>query len=231
MAVVTFGTVGTVLTGSNSTAASFAVPASVAANDVIVLPMYVEVAQTVTPSAGFAEAPNSPVTIAGTQPHTLHVFWKRATGADSGTYAFTVAAGLAWRTGAAMRITGCATSGSPFDVTTSANNSAITITATPGVSVTTTGVDRLLVWAASSSSGSACGAATGMTERFDAGGLASDTLAQPAAGASASITGTFATAASVGVWLGALKPDSVAAARALTTNEQLTVAVRRAGFY
>jgi hypothetical protein len=207
-----FGSVGTSSGGGNGTSCTIPVPSGVAAGDIIVVFAYIETTQAVTPDTGFVEATNSPAVVTGTQAHDLRVFWKRATGADSGSYAFTIAAGLAWRMAVAMRFTGCVSHGNPWDVTTSAIKTTTTTGATPAVSTTTKGGDRLLVWVGSFYNGdSSCTQPSGWTERADiSGGVALDiaTLAQPLQGASASITGTFAGNSATGAWMGALLPSA-----------------------
>ncbi|MFG1794110.1 hypothetical protein [Nocardia sp. NPDC049149] len=140
----------------------------------------------------------------------MRVYWKRATGADSGNYAFVIAAGLAWRMGVAIRFAGCITAGNPFDVTNSAIKTTTTTGATPAVSDTTTGSDRLWVWSGSYFNGDAtCTQPSGFTERVDiSGGVALDvaTKDQATAGASGSLTGTFSGNGGTGAWLGALLP-------------------------
>lgn len=204
-----FGAVGTGLTGAGSTTANVPVPSGVASGHIIVVAFYVETTQTVTAPSGFTQCANSPAVVTGASAHDLRVFWKRATGADSGTYAFTIAAGVAWRVAIAMRVTGCIATGDPWDVTTSAIKTANTTGATPAVSVTTTGANRLLVWIASSFVTNTCTPPSGMTERADYSDQAAldiATLAQASAGSSGSLTGTFSSNTASGAWLGALLP-------------------------
>src|SRR3954464_10206246 len=120
MAPPVFGSAGTYPVGGSTTTLSVPVPASVAANDLIIVPVYVEIAHAVTPPVGFTEDSNSPAIVGAPDDHYLHIYWKRATGADSGTYDFTIAAGVTFRVGVAVRITGAITSGYPFDVTAKA---------------------------------------------------------------------------------------------------------------
>lgn len=205
MAAPAFGTIGTHINGSSGTA-SFAVPASVAANDIIVIPIFLDSTATITAMAsGFAHAADSPATVVGGGGHSLAVVWKRATGADSGTYDFTLSA-TAYRAGSAARYTGAVTSGDPWDVTNSASDTGLA-TVTPAVSDTTTVADTLLIFAGSNWSGGTWTPPASFTERMDTGDgvhtLAD--LAQPTAGATGSITATCTGSDRRCAWLGALK--------------------------
>lgn len=210
MALPSFGAVGTKSLASNSTTCNVPVPAGVAAGHIIVVVLYVETTQTVTPPTGFAEAPDSPVVVTGAHAHDMRIYWKRASGADTGNYVFTIASGLAWRFGVALRFVDCIATGSPWDVTNAAIKTTTTTGATPAVSDTTTGPDRLWVWCASYYNGdTTCTPPSGMTERADvSNGVALDvaTKDQAAQGSSGSLTGTFAGSGATGAWLGALLP-------------------------
>lgn len=206
------GSVGTPLAGSGLTTADVPVPAGVAANDIILVFFYVDNVQAVTPPAGFTEATDSPVVMtSGVDKFDQRVYWKRATGADGGAYSFTIAAGLIYREAVAIRVTGCVTSGSPFDVTNSAAKTTNSDGLTPAVSVTTTGANRLLVWCGESFNTPPCSTVAGFTEIFEVtggtdAGLAIDTKVQASAGSSGSLTATFTTPAQTAAWVGALMP-------------------------
>lgn len=219
MAAPAFGSVGTSSGGGSGTTCNVPVPASVASGHVIIVALYVETTQAVTPPSGFTEAIDSPAVVTGAHAHDLHIYWKRATGADSGNYSFTIASGLAWRLGRALRFTGVVSSGYPFDVTNSAVKTTTTDGTTPAVSQFTNGPDRLWVWAASFFNGNvACTPPTGFTERSeDQGGVVVDvaTLAQTTQGGSGSLSGTFAGNGATGAWLGALLPEPASNGRML----------------
>jgi hypothetical protein len=212
MAGPAFGTLGTSSGGGSGTTCTIPVPASVAAGDIIVVFIYIETTQAVTPDTGFTQAPDSPVVVTGSHAHDLRVYWKRATAADAGNYTFTIAAGLAWRMGFALRFTGCISYGDPWDVTNSAIKTTTTTAVTPAVSDTTTGPERLWVWAGSYFNGDAtCTPPTGFAERADiSGGVAVDvaTKDQALQGASGSLVGTFSGNGGTGAWLGALRPTA-----------------------
>src|SRR5213593_3242050 len=147
-----FGSIGSLFGASTSTPA-FAVPANVASGDIIVVAFYTSASNTITgfPS-GFAEAENSPRTINGGA-NVLHVAWKRATGADTGTYSFTLSATV-FVYGNAVRYTNCVASGNPWDSPSAAGDGGATpSTTTPDIAVTTAGPDRLLFFAGTSNNG------------------------------------------------------------------------------
>lgn len=210
MALPAWGAAGLSSGGGSGTTCNCPVPSGVAANHIVTVPLYVEVAQAVTPPSGFAEAPDSPVIITGSQAHYLHVFWKRATGSDSGNYTFTIASGLAWRLGIAARFTGCVTTGNPWDVTVSASKNTTTDAVTPIVSDFTGGPERLWVWTASYYNGNqSMTPPSGFSERIDVMGGVALTLAtkdQPVAGASGNVQGTWSGNGATAAWMGALLP-------------------------
>lgn len=205
MALPAYASAGTVLGGSNSTTANVAVPSGVAANDVILVFFWVETTQAVTPPAGFTLAPDCPV-IVTTNAHRLHIFWKRATGADTGTYAFTVAAGLVWRDAVAVRYTGCITTGNPIDVTNAATRNTATSGVTPAVIDNTLGPDRLLVFAATNYNAGTWTQPSGFTQRANFNGLTTSTKSLAVAASTGSLTATCSTNGSSAAWIGALIP-------------------------
>lgn len=209
MAAPAFGSAGTYLAGvsGGSTSAAFAVPSGVAANDIILVFLYKENTNPVTkPDATWNEIATAPST---TAPQQHHAFWRRATAADTGTYGNFTWTGSAWREGVAIRITGAITSGSPIDVSNpNATNS--NVTATPVVTVTTTGIDRLMVWSATNFNSGTWTAPTqggGYTLRSTNGNdLIVATVAQAAAGTSGSVSGSCSSAARETAWLLAILP-------------------------
>lgn len=136
-----------VLATGTRTASAVPVPAGVAANDVVIVHLYFEDSTpTVTPPAGFTELTftTAPVTTAnGIQ--RQRVFWKRATGADTGTYSFTHTSAITEGIGSAY--TGCATTGTPVEVLASAVDSSASVLSPPAVSGTASLAGELLVYA------------------------------------------------------------------------------------
>jgi hypothetical protein len=223
MAAPAHGSTGTHIAGSSGTA-SFDVPASVAANDIIVIPIFIDNASvTISVMAtGFEHAENSPVTCAN---HSLAVVWKRASGADAGTYDFTLSAST-YRAGAAIRYTGADTSGSPWDTPSDSAFEDTNDTTTPAVDVTTAGANRLLIFAGTLWAGGAWTPPTGFTERIDTGDRV-HTLAdkeQAVAGASGSVQATNASSDKRCAWLGALAPAGLSAAIGIASETDTAIA-------
>jgi hypothetical protein len=206
-----FKAAGAHINGVN-TAASFPVPAGVAAGDVIVLPIYIDATGSITSYAsGFVEAPDSPVALsAGGVESNFHVVWKRATGADAGTYAFTLSGSL-YRAGTALAYSGCLASGNPWDTIAGTPHAATAVdntagTATPAVSFTTTAPGRKLIFVGSDWSGGSWTPPPTFVERMDSGDgvhSAAD-KDQPLAGSSGSVVATCTGSSKRSAWLGAL---------------------------
>jgi len=233
VAAPAFSAIGGILTGSSSTTASVPVPTGVTGvattpGELVVVYIYVENSQAVTPSAGFVHAGSSPVTNpSATKPIVLNVFWKRPTAADTGTYAFTVASGLVWREGYAVRYTGCISTGNPFDVTKSNQTDSVAAGSFPAVSGNTLGADRLLLYVATTFDGRTVTTAAGFTNRPSSGAWLISDKAQAARGATGSIAGSWAGSnTSSVVWLGALKPPT-----ATPAPPPWPVPIRRAAIY
>lgn len=219
MSAPTFGTIGTLHAATTSTPA-FAVPASVASGDIIVVAFFADVSTTTisTFPTGFAAAENSPRTVnaGGAGNHAIHVAWKRATGADTGTYTFTLSASV-FVYGNAVRYTGAVASGNPWDSPTAAGDGGNTgSTTTPDIAVTTAGPDRMLFFAGSNFGGDTgtWTAPTGFSERQ--GGANTTNLeisdkVQAAQGGSGNTHATLTVSDKVGDWLGALIGTTVAA--------------------
>lgn len=214
MAGPTYGATGTRLSGASDTTASLAVPAGVASGSVVVAFLARDTslgayeAFTSLPS-GFALVPDNPgFTVDSSGGQNMDVAWKRASGADSGTYDFAWTTSM-FRAGFVARIDGCVATGNPFAPDDGAVNVG-TSTSTPSVSVTTVAADRLLVWCGSSWTSGTWTAPAGFTPQvtdvaFDLLYLA--TAAQASPGSSGSIVGTqagFAHAA----WVGAFAADA-----------------------
>jgi hypothetical protein len=216
-----FGSAGAILPQSASTTADIPIPPGISLNDVILARLWVAPGQVVTAPAGFVAAPNSPVLVTGTgQDFQLNVFWKRQTsatgaGETTGTYHFTIAAGVTARIGYAVRYTNVVTGGNPFDVTRGVGgNGGAQPIQTPDVAVSTTVANTLLVWTADAWNGGTSVPPTGFTERVDTvqtlGTGSETTLAdkvQAAAGPTGAVRGTISGggATSIAAWMGALK--------------------------
>jgi hypothetical protein len=214
MTAAAYSTGTSVAGGFKTGSVNITVPASGsnAANDLMVIMVYKETLSAALTStnflkpsdgsSGFDEVPNSN--------HSLYIGYKRLTTNDSGSYAVNVGGDNSWTEMVCDKITGAITSGSPWDdldFLASGGN----VTAAPIVASTTTGADRLLLYVATNVTGGAWTAASGMTERYDAGGdMTVDTLAQAASGGSGNKSATCAGSGRSISWLGAIKPASSA---------------------
>lgn len=218
-----FGSVGTHVAHSTSTTCNVPIPSGVTENDIILVNVFVtDEVPTVTPPDGqWTEVPDSPIIWTGSgQDCRSCIYWKRQTsatgdGETTGSYTFTISAGLSGRQAYAIRYTGCATSGSPFDVTTQNKTGGVPPVSTPPVSDTTTVENTLLVWMITSWNGGNCAPPTDFSERMDSyaiDGYSEQACAdkpQASATGTGSLTGTISGGGggtNMTAWLGALKP-------------------------
>lgn len=208
MAVAVAAAVGAALAGGTRTSSALPVPSGVASGDVVLVYLYLEDTGAVTPPAGFTEVVFSPAPETTSPVSRQRVWWKRATGADSGTYTFTHTS--TWTSGGALRLTGAVASGTPVEVLASAQRAAAG-TVTPTLSATTAAGDRLLVFGATVRNSSEWSPPSGFTEQFDPAGdeLLIATKAQAAAGATGPLSASSTSSASQTVTLLAVVPVSV----------------------
>lgn len=200
------GTYGSSSGGVPQTSVACGVPSGVVADDIVVLTAYVSldggINPVATPPAGFTAAENAPISA---QFNRNAVWWKRATGSESGTY--TISYDVAtYSEAAAMRFSGCVTSGNPFDSPTNAAFNNTSSTASAAVTVTTLGADRVLVHSATNWSGGTWTPSSGFTTRASGGFgvLHAATKDQAVAGSSGSVTATCTGSDKTTGWLGAL---------------------------
>jgi hypothetical protein len=188
------------------------VPAGVTADDIILLVMFTDPTSTpttITAPAGFTEPPSSPQVITGGSLNLrMSVYWKRATGAESGSYTTTFSSNT-FSEAVALRFSGCVTSGSPFD-TTAGNIDPVGSGTTVAVSVTTTVPETTLVHAVGLWSGGTWTPPAGYTARGTPGGfnlMLVSTKDQIPVGSSGTVQATCsATSNNVNAaWLAALK--------------------------
>jgi hypothetical protein len=224
MAAPVLASVGAYLGPSTSSTANVAVPSGVAANDIILVTLHWENSAVPTPPSPFVQIDVEALVAPG---YWNRVYWKRATGADSGTYNFTLNASD-YRTAIAARFTGCITTGDPWDVFTNASSSS-TSTTTPAVSLTTTGADRLLVWMADLWDTSTFTAPQSPqvyarpTNSWTSSRLLDIcTRSQAAAGATGNVTGTLGIARERIAWLIALKPTAATSAPTVNAGADVT---------
>lgn len=141
---VTFGSVGTFLTYASRTNSPLVVPVGVAAGDVLVAYLYADDSNpTITPATGFTEITFStvPNTFASSPQLGVHVYWKRASGADTGTYTFNHAA--AKTQGQVVRYRGALASGTPVIPYNGANRTSSGST-TPAIAYSTSRDNEML---------------------------------------------------------------------------------------
>lgn len=136
-------TPGALFVGAGATAAPL--PSGWQQNDIFVL-----IAETdngaVTPPAGWAQMPNSPVIQTNAPTSRLHVWWKRATSSESNP---TFPAPTDHVIGRIVAISGCPTTGDPWDVTASGTDDTTdTSGSVPGL--TTTEINELIMGIVSS---------------------------------------------------------------------------------
>lgn len=178
--------------GLSAASAAPTLPSSIAANDVVVVELYVENgAVTVTPPDGtWTQKIVERQTVGGsTLSHFL--FWKRMAGGETGTVSFTWS-GSFWREGIAHKISGCRTSGDPFDQITSANTGGTAATNTPAVSLTSVPADVLLFWSSTNWAGGLdVTPPTGYTERIDGDVIGSATKQNTTAGNTGTVQGSW----------------------------------------
>jgi len=208
MAAPAFATAGTFV-GAASSPCAVPVPSGVGVGDIVLAFIYCQPSKTVTPPAGFTEAPNSPGQNTATSAFDWHVYWKRATAADSGTYSFTTSGGApTWFAGVALRYTGCVLTGNPIDVAAAAGLS-VNSTSFPSTSITTTGSERLIVWSGVGLDGGfAITVPSGYTTNFTdtPNQIAEASLYQASAGSTGTLSASSTDNAGKAVWVGALIP-------------------------
>jgi hypothetical protein len=214
MAIPTHVGTGAFQDGSAATATA-AIPAGTAAGHIAIVTIYKENTAAVTAPSGFTLVTNTPISTSTPTHHS--VYWKRLTAADTGTYSFSWT-GAVWRESSCSIFSGCATTGTPTEIH-NANFTNSAVTATPAVSGTTTGTDRLLVWSATNFQFGTWTVPTSFVDRSAGGafGMVTATLGQAAAGPTGSLSGSCSTAAATTAFLFALLPDVGGGSPAPTT--------------
>ena len=203
MASPAIGVFGTRPAGATSTTIAPGVPAGVVAESLVLIFLYIEGSQAVTAPAGFQEITPAPVTTS--QVHTVRVWWRRATGTESGTYTLSWS-GSVWRQAVALRVDDALASGDPIDAAAQAQRST-SGTTTPAVSLTTTGPDRRLLWVGSGYVAGGFTPPSGYTEIFDPSvEFAIAHREQATAGATGNVTGTVGSASTQIARLIAISP-------------------------
>ena len=190
-----------VASSTTTTSTTIPVPTGVSNGDIVLAVLPIGGSATCTPPSGFQVAPQTPQTVTG----YLHIFWKRATGAESGNYVFTHES-ISNRGGGTIRFTGCPRSGDPFAATTVGTTSSTTSTA--ALSLTDLPSDTILVWAVSKlASATLTAYPSGFTTLVTTapGGVGYKTLS--AATSSGTVQGTV-TASNTASWMAAIRPEA-----------------------
>ena len=201
MAVPVYQTIGVSPSGSNDSVVVTA-PTGIADNDILVAIIYAEPqTQGITPPTGFTSVA---LLQEGTYSFKLEIFWKRAA-SESGNYTFTET-GNTWGRGKIARISGCITTGDPFDVV-GADSTGTDDTA-EALGVTTTVAETLLLYMSVNGDELTYTVPAGMTERSDTIGTYLATEDRASAGATGGRTGTLSGANAWAAVLGALKPPA-----------------------
>lgn len=197
---------GAFMSGANN----IAIPASGsnAANDMMILAVYKETLSAGITSTNFVKPSDGTSgfdEVAASASHSLYVAYKRLTGNDTGNYSVNVGVDNSWTEMACTKVTGCVSSGSPWDVIATPQVSAGAVTASPSVSNTTATIETLQFFVATNITGGAWTPPASMTERYDGSGdLTVATLAQAATGGSGSKSATCAGSGRSISWMGAL---------------------------
>lgn len=212
---------GNYLAGGNGARADIPAPSGVANSDIVVVDLYKENSATVTAPSGFQQI-GTAVAAGSRQWH--YQYWKRSTGNEPTSYAFTWS-GTTWRSGVAVSYRGAVSTGNPveaFDTAGNANNS----TSSPTVSLTTSGPNRRVVWSASNWNGGKWTPPSGFTELVDAGDAVTiATREQALAGATGSVSGAAGENNSITARIFALVPTSAPAAAPPLVSTGLSITV------
>ena len=174
----------TSIAAASGTTANIAVPAGAAALDIAVFGLYLEITSAITPPDG-TWTNKADLNTSSTTRGRIAVYWKRLTGADSGTYNWSFAS--SFRAAACGLWTGRATSGDPFDGTPGAQqNTSTSTSANTSTIPAASGGDSVGFWS-NFNGGGTFNALTNYVEAFDAGVLCMETRDNTAAGSTGTI--------------------------------------------
>ncbi len=177
--------------GGTRSATDLTIPSGVVAGSLVLVHISAETTGAVTAPSGFTEVsfPSAPVTSGG-QTFRLRVFWRLASGTESGTYRFTHTS--TWTRAAAIRVEGAAAS-DPIQVVASGATSSST-TALPTLSGTVSAPQTLLVWGGGAyEGGGSWNTPSQMVQRVNAGELAVATQELSSAGATGNLAASKTT--------------------------------------
>lgn len=214
MAAPTLTNITSQATNGSGTAVSIPVPTGVTSGAGVLVIVFTNGSSTITGfgTTGLAHAPGSPFA-SPTSQFNVNVLWKRATGADSGSYALTQASAQFWVGGGGL-VSNMVASGNPWDTNSGTGTARVSSSSANSLntSMTTQAADELLINAAGQFNGAASWTQpTGFTKDFvdttAPGVLFFGHLAQATAGGTGTLTTVVGVSASQMVdWLGALLP-------------------------
>jgi len=194
----------------SATSAAPAVPTGATTNDIVVVVLSRWTADSaITAPSGFTDwGTTYPAGTGGNTNANLHIFWKRLTGADSGTYSFswTNNTGNSWTHGHAFCFSGCVTSGTPIEAV---NNWAGTAGSIGSISVTTT-TQPGLIWSVYNDTNGTHTPPTGYTEVIDFDSGSAAYLVPGTTGTQTASGGSITSSSATGAVLIALKAPGAA---------------------
>ncbi|MGD9989301.1 hypothetical protein [Pseudonocardia sp.] len=210
------------LTGTSDsfvTSLNIPVPSGAAAGDIALCSVgrWESANPAITAPSGFTQ-----ITQVVSGNNKIALFWKRLTGADSGSYTFSWT-GQQWSLGQAMLVTGVLASGDPVDAFSGLAASGTTY---PGTSVNATDADFLALFAYNETSGAGT-PPTNFTEVQDANNLKSNYRVLTASGTYSGSGGSMPSGVVCGV-LVALKP-AASGGGSQTVNAQLLASAATVG--
>lgn len=197
---------GSVLAAGTGAGAAITVPSGAAALHIATVGIYLESTAPITPPAGFTN--KASLQTSATARGRLDVFWKRLTGADSGTYSFTFSS--TFRSAACGLWSGRVTTGDPFDGfvagSTAESVAAVTtlnVSATPAAALG----DSVGFWT-NFNGGGGFTQPTNYLERADTAVLTMCTRDAIASGATGNVTATQTISDFMKAFLGVLAADT-----------------------
>ena len=197
--------------GLSTSTPAFPVPAGVQANDILVIGFFLDDGRrsvSVAPS-GFTIAGDIPqvTAVSGAPAHKLYVYYKRASGSESGTISCTIDNSTGVE-GLMIAYKDVITTGSPWNGTPDgANSGTSNVTTAPAVSTTTDTDNCFAVYFATNWTSGAYTPPTGFTEDNDTGGNL--TAAHKAVATHGAVSNAGASCSGSGrscSWIGALLP-------------------------
>jgi hypothetical protein len=195
--------------GSSDTSLAVPVPPSMATDDVAVVKILRETTGTLGTHpalTGWTEQSYQTVTQTDGTKLDQTILWKRATGADSGSYTFTWTGGMS-ATGTSHRITGCRTAGSPFDTDDDHTAASSDSANAPTTTLTSTQAQVLLFWCFGGyGGGTGTTPPSGFTNQDDHPNMGAATKVQAVAGSTGTLGGAGTSSDKKLAFLGALVP-------------------------